>query len=92
MLVGNLSDSSLTEALERTFDGKHPCSLCRAIAEGKKTERNSDRLVLLKKFEGLNQSAGILLPAAPSFARIEAANAGFETRPLAPPTPPPRAV
>src|SRR5690349_4015791 len=33
MLASNLRTSSLGEALERTFDGRHPCRLCRQIAK-----------------------------------------------------------
>ena len=36
MLADNLTTHSFGAALQRTFDGKHPCPLCKAIAEGKK--------------------------------------------------------
>ena len=36
--------SSLTTALERTFDGKHPCKICVVVEEGKKAEKHSDQL------------------------------------------------
>ncbi len=39
MLVDRTQDSSLAEALDTTFDGQHPCSLCKAVAAGKKEER-----------------------------------------------------
>jgi hypothetical protein len=92
MLVGNLCKSSLPVALQRTFDGKHPCALCKAIAEGKKAEKKSHALLPLKKFEGTSQDAAIVIPPPASFPPIEAANAVLETLPRTPPTPPPRAA
>ncbi|HVV70998.1 MAG TPA: hypothetical protein VHI52_05780 [Verrucomicrobiae bacterium] len=31
------------EALSKTFDGKHPCSLCRAIQQGRAQEKKQDQ-------------------------------------------------
>ena len=92
MLVDNLTTHSLGVALERTFDGKHPCPLCKAIAEGKKSEKKSDPLLPLKKFEALSQSVAFALSPPASFPTVEAPDAVFETLAHAPPTPPPRAA
>ena len=92
MLVDNLTTHSLGAALERTFDGKHLCPLCKAIAEGKKSEKKSDPLLPLKKFEALSQSVAFALSPPASFPPVEAPNAFLETLAHAPPTPPPRAA
>ena len=92
MLVDNLATTSFSAALQRTFDGKHPCALCKAIAEGKKSEKKADTLLRLKKFEGLSTPVVITLSPPASFPLIEALNASLETVPHAPPTPPPRAA
>ena len=42
MLADNLRTQSLTEAVTHTFDGKHPCCLCKAIAAGKKSEQKKE--------------------------------------------------
>ncbi len=39
MLADNLRASSLAQAVQQTFDGRHPCSLCKAIAKAKNAER-----------------------------------------------------
>src|ERR1035438_7892946 len=75
MLVDNLTTNSFFVALQRTFDGKHPCPLCKAIAEGKKSEKKSDTVVSLKKFEALSQSVAFDLSQTASFPRVEAPNA-----------------
>jgi hypothetical protein len=35
MLVANARHVPLTEAVAKTFDGEHPCSLCHAVEAGK---------------------------------------------------------
>ena len=92
MLVDNLASASLSAALQRTFDGKHPCALCRAIAEGKKSEKKADTLLRIKKFEGLSAPVAIALSPPASFPPIEVANVSLGTVSHAPPTPPPRAA
>ena len=42
MIVSYSHDSSLTVAIDKTFDGHHPCCLCKAIAAGKKSERKQE--------------------------------------------------
>jgi hypothetical protein len=92
MLADNLRTTSFSAALQRTFDGKHPCPLCKAIAQGKKSEKKSDALLPLKKFEGLNQVVAIVVSPPASFPTIEAQETFFATFAHAPPTPPPRAA
>jgi hypothetical protein len=92
MLVDNLATNSFCAALQRTLDGKHPCPLCKAIAAGKKSEKKSDTLLPLKKFEALSQSVGFALSPPASFLKIEAPSALLQTLAYAPPTPPPRTV
>jgi hypothetical protein len=92
MLVDNLATTSFSAALQRTFDGKHPCALCKAVAEGKKSEKKADTLLRLKKFEGLSTPVVMTLSPLASFPSIEAPNASLETVSHAPPTPPPRAA
>lgn len=45
MLVKFSNASSLTEAVVKTFDGEHPCSLCKVVEKSKSEE---DREPLLK--------------------------------------------
>ena len=37
----------LTKGLERTFDGKHPCPLCKQIAKARQSEKESKQAVAL---------------------------------------------
>jgi hypothetical protein len=92
MLADNLATAPFSVAIQRTFDGKHPCPLCRAVADGRKSEKKSEALAPLKKFEGLNEAIAIVVSPPASFPAIRAQEAVFETLPQAPPTPPPRAA
>jgi len=50
MLLSRSISASVAEAFETTLDGKHPCALCSAIADGKQTEKQSEQnFELLKK-------------------------------------------
>jgi hypothetical protein len=91
MLAGNLRTESLSQAVTRTFDGQHPCSLCKAIAAGKKSEGKSEIAPPLIRHE--------FLPASRSFALVESDCVPYPIGPgkivqtftQQPPTPPPRA-
>src|SRR5580700_9922471 len=51
MLAENLHTVSFTEAVARTFDGQHPCSICKIIANGKKSEKKAEFPQPLTKLE-----------------------------------------
>lgn len=51
MLADNLHATSFHEAMAKTFDGKHPCCLCKAIAAAKKSEKKSEAVSLTLKLE-----------------------------------------
>ena len=42
MVVNYSRDGSFVTAVEKTFDGEHPCALCKVIAKGKKSEKKSE--------------------------------------------------
>src|SRR5476649_1601308 len=41
MLADNLCTQSVKEAVMETFDGNHPCDICKAIAAGKQSEKKA---------------------------------------------------
>jgi len=42
MLASNLSTTSIRGAWSKTFDGKHPCKLCKVVHAGKSAEKKQD--------------------------------------------------
>lgn len=90
MVISYSQDASLTEALEKTFDGKHPCPLCKKIAESKRSDKKTDSEFDLKKFEFSFVDSPFVF-SAPVFldepsTTDDSALALFQT----PPVPPPR--
>ena len=49
MMVDNVKHTTLGQALERTFDGQHPCQLCQSIEKGRKSEKQGDAQFALGK-------------------------------------------
>ena len=90
MLAANLSTDSLSEAVSKTFDGKHPCALCHKISAGKKAEKKTEFSAPLKKFEYVNDALRFAF-AAPTMFTLLAAHVPFpDSLSTAPPLPPPR--
>jgi hypothetical protein len=89
MVIEYSKDAPFAEALAKTFDGQHPCSLCHAVQTGKKSEhKNNVRTVTKIDFycaASANPRTHEFLPfdypadATPSIARTDS-----------PLTPPPR--
>jgi hypothetical protein len=61
MLIDRTQSSSFVTALRTTFDGKHPCRICKAVSAGKSAEKNSAGAVQTVKLELL--AAGSVTPS-----------------------------
>jgi hypothetical protein len=90
MLAENLRIDSLAGALGRTFDGKHPCKLCRQISAGKKSERKAEFPTLSKKLEFVSSRAAFVFIAPHALHLLPEKNAAFSPLNQPPPLPPPR--
>jgi len=90
MLADNLRRDSLAQAVTHTFDGQHPCQLCKAIADGKKSERKSELAPCFKtlEFPPATEDFALIVPAR--FALPSHADIFTRTFSETPPTPPPR--
>lgn len=90
MLGNNLRTQSMTEAMTHTFDGLHPCCLCKAIAAAKKSEKKNEVSPELKRLEFLPAATRfVLIP--PSQIQVSPETDIFGPSFIQePPTPPPR--
>lgn len=93
MVVRYSQGTSLSEALRKTFDGQHPCSICRLVEEGRSHESQPAVLKVESKIElalAPRIEAFLHRPSDPVLPR------SFETcipaLRAAPPVPPPRFV
>lgn len=92
MLADNLRTQSLTEAVTHAFDGKHPCSLCKAIAAGKKSEKKNEFTLQTQKLEFPPSAENFALLAPTRFQLMPLVNTFAESPAFQPLTPPPRGI
>lgn len=90
MLAHNLRTQSLEAAMLHTFDGKHPCCLCRAIAVAQKSEKKSSAAppLLKQEFTSLAGQIDFFPPA--QFELLPQCDFSAEGICFKPPLPPPR--
>src|SRR6184192_2118682 len=89
MAVSYSQNGTLKEALVKTFDGQHPCKLCKAVQEGKKSERKQAPQKPITKLDFFCLTPSLTVKA-PAFVPVSTDSAGA-TSALgeAPPKPPP---
>ena len=92
MLAKNLQSASVSQALEKTFDGRHHCPLCRAIAAGKKSGQKAEFTLSAQKFEYPPAAERFALIAPIQFHFLAQENSFAESLTHPPLSPPPRAV
>jgi hypothetical protein len=85
MIADNLCTHSVKEAVTETFDGRHPCPLCRAIAAGKQSEKKTEFLLQSQKLEFPPVKENFVLIAPSQFQLLPLANfsaKSFAQKPL----------
>lgn len=92
MVVNYSRDGNFVAAVEKTFDGEHPCALCKVIAKGKKSEKKSEYPTAGKKLE-FSYSPSVFVFCAPAhFWKVGRLEEELESANRPPPVPPPRLV
>jgi hypothetical protein len=90
MLAENLQTASWQRAVQRTFDGRHPCCLCKEIAKDKQSEKKSDVQVELKKLDYSYSSFEFVFCRPSHFYEVRAANDAAISLTQPPSLPPPK--
>jgi hypothetical protein len=90
MLAENLQSASLSQALVKTFDGKHPCPLCKVVAAGKDSEQKSTFTLELKKLEFPPIRDRLILAGPVQFQLLPQVNTFADSFMQPPLIPPPR--
>lgn len=90
MLANNLQTCSLRMAMMRTFDGEHPCCLCKAIAAARKSEQKNQFSVEKQKLEFTPMEDALALIAPSRADLLPLVDSFAESLFQKPPTPPPR--
>jgi hypothetical protein len=92
MLAENLHTSSWQRAIQRTFDGKHPCCLCKQIAKDKQSEKKSDAQLEVKKPDFSHNRFEFVFCAPSHFYEVSAASGSTATLTHPPALPPPKDI
>ena len=74
MLADNLHSGSFQAAVEKTFDGKHLCPICKAIAAGKKSEPKTEFPAQSQRMEFPPLKDNFVLIAPAQFQLLPAKN------------------
>jgi len=92
MLANNLCTQSVSEAVSNTFDGAHPCPLCKAIAAAKKSQKKSDAVAPLLKMEFPPAPEKFAFISPEPISAFSLVNISADSSSSKPPVPPPRSV
>ena len=90
MTINFSRTDALDTAIEKTFDGQHPCELCHFVAEGKKSESTKEVLKPATKLELISSLAFSLPTPSESPIAMTVLVVTAHSRADAPPSPPPR--
>lgn len=90
MIISYSQDNSLREAVSMTFDGQHPCRLCKAIQQGRTEEQQQEKIAPVNKLPLaiIWQAPVLCFDAAREL--IPAPDEASEPRTEAPPKPRPK--
>jgi hypothetical protein len=69
MMVNYSCQGSLKDAVSKTFDGRHPCPLCKLVREGRKSEKKPEAQQNVKQIDLFaGQDAPFDFPPLPAAA------------------------
>ena len=93
MLVQYSQQAGLKAGLAQTFDGEHPCAVCKAIQDGKKHEQKKAPLLQVQLKQDY-LAPGNRFQIHPGWVAVKYPSAGarFEGLAFEPAVPPPRSV
>ena len=90
MFANNLCSDNFSCAVSRTFDGKHPCCLCKAIAAAKQQQKKSETIAPAVRLEFPPAAKKAVLFPPTQFEMLPLGDAVADSLPSKPPVPPPR--
>lgn len=92
MIVSYSKDASFAEAVSKTFDGKHPCTLCKTIEQGRGEQKKQEQQQINpgSKLELGLASEPLILDFFGSQPQMPPTDFSFGSRSDEPPKPRPR--
>ena len=92
MVVTYSQTASMPEAVAKTFDGQHPCKLCKGIAKAKKGEQQNEYKFEPGKFEFRFVTSVFIFHAPSSFWLTSEMGENARVLSYSPAVPPPRSL
>jgi hypothetical protein len=95
MLVTYSQETTVLAAIDNTFDGAHPCELCKTVSKGVAEGKDGDGFTtstVKAEFQCLTFSASSPLHPPRAFSLLPVTETHASAVRFAPPTPPPRAA
>lgn len=93
MLVERAQTTSFSEAIRTTFDGKHPCRICKLVHDGKSSQRSTELPSSAHAFDlDLGSAGAVEVPHVKQPSAVAAPTVPGQLRSHPPIAPPPRRV
>lgn len=92
MVVTYSQTAPVSQAVAKTFDGQHPCKLCKEIANAKKGEQKNEYKFEPGKFEFRFVASVFIFQAPSSFWLTSESDVDGRILSYSPPVPPPRGL
>jgi hypothetical protein len=92
MLVDYSRSGAISEAIQKTFDGRHPCKLCKLVSEGKKSEKKQESAAAGNQLDPCVQFEIVAYVFPDNPARPLGGQFDFFTRSRLPSIPPPKSA
>ena len=92
MAFSNAKHANLTQALEKTFDGQHPCELCKRIEKARQSEKKQDPQIAITKITFFYETRVIALVSPRDCWQQQVDDTFAGNRPHRPILQPPRAT
>ena len=90
MLTKNLQTESVAAAITKTFDGEHPCKICKQISAGKNAEKKADLPLQIIKLEFVSVRPVFVFAAPRDFQLVPVFLSSLDGLTHRPSVPPPR--
>jgi hypothetical protein len=92
MMISYSQHASLREALQKTFDGRHPCTLCKLVTKGQTDEKKQTAQNGETKLDFFCELERLAVPPPEPSVVPPLQSPAALVRAESPPTPPPRSL
>jgi hypothetical protein len=90
MIVDYSRQAGFTVAVGKTFDGQHPCQMCKSIAKTRQTEKKQEAVLMEMKLDVFHEAVRVLVAPKIAFWEMTVPDFSLTSRSDPPSIPPPR--